>query len=123
MEECRMRCRLIVFLLILVLAFPICSGAEEDMLFPARGEKGLWGYINIRGEWVIEPQFYHATDFYASDYAMVESGGYGFIDRNGNFTYEGPYEELEHLKSALKIKEFGKDAYYIADNGILKKAD
>ncbi len=47
----------------------------------------------------------------------------GFIDKNGDFTCEGPYEELKILKSALKVKEFGKDAYYIADNGILKKAD
>ncbi len=47
----------------------------------------------------------------------------GFIDRNGNFTYEGPYEELEHLKSALKIKEFGKDVYYLSYDTVLKKAD
>jgi hypothetical protein len=73
MEECRMRCRLIVFLMILVLVFPICACAEEDMLFPARGEQELWGYINIRGEWVIPPQYETAYDFGKGHYTIAST--------------------------------------------------
>ena len=46
----------------------------------------------------------------------------GFIDMDGNFSYEGPYEEFEPLSYAVKIKEFGKEAYYVAGGEILKKA-
>ena len=88
MEECRMRCRLIVFLMILVLVFPICACAEEDMLFPARGEQELWGYINIRGEWVIPPQYEAAHEFGKGRYTMVSTvdGFDGIIDRQGRLT-------------------------------------
>ena len=80
--------RTMVLFIALLMVFPAFAGAEEEALFRARDEQGLWGYINAKGEWVIEPQFDHATDFYASDYAMVESGGWGFIDRNGNWAVE-----------------------------------
>ena len=97
MEECRMRCRLIVFLLILVLAYPICACAEEDMLYPARGEKELWGYINIRGEWVITPQYEEAYDFGKGRYTIASTvDGYdGIIDRQGNWVVEPHYSIAE----------------------------
>ena len=80
--------RVTILLMALLMVFSAFAGAEEETLFRARDEQGLWGYINAKGEWVIEPQFYHATDFYKSDYAMVESGGYGFIDKKGNWAVE-----------------------------------
>ena len=55
--------RLIVLLLMFVMAVPACAGAEKEAMFPAFNEQELWGYINARGEWVIEPQYDHALDF------------------------------------------------------------
>ena len=75
----------IALLMILMMAFPACAGAEGETLYPARGEQGLWGCINAQGEWVIEPQFRHGAAFGTNDYALVESGGWGFIDRKGNW--------------------------------------
>ena len=68
-----MRCRLITLLLILVLVFPVCACAEEDMLYPACGEQELWGYINIRGEWVIPPQYGAAYDFGKAHYTVAST--------------------------------------------------
>lgn len=93
MEEYRMRCRLITLLLILVLVFPVCACAEEDMLYPACGEEELWGYINIRGEWVIPPQYGAAYDFGKARYTVASTvDGYdGIIDRQGNWIVEPHY--------------------------------
>lgn len=93
MEECRMRCRLIILLLLLVLVFPFCACAEEDMLYPALGEQELWGYINIRGEWVIPPQYEAAHEFGKGRYTMVSTvdGFDGIIDRQGNWIVEPHY--------------------------------
>ena len=43
------------------------------MLYPARGEKELWGYINIRGEWVITPQYEEAYDFGKGHYTIAST--------------------------------------------------
>ena len=88
-----MRCRLITLLLILVLVFPVCACAEEDMLYPACGEEELWGYINIRGEWVIPPQYGAAYDFGKARYTVASTvDGYdGIIDRQGNWVVEPHY--------------------------------
>ena len=91
MEECWMRYRLIALLMILV--FPICTYAEEEVLFPARGEHELWGYINIRGDWVIPPQYETAYDFGNGRYTIASTvDGYdGIIDRQGNWVVEPHY--------------------------------
>lgn len=43
------------------------------MLYPALGEQELWGYINIRGEWVIPPQYEAAHEFGKGRYTMVST--------------------------------------------------
>ncbi len=88
--------RAMVFFIALLMVFPAFAGAEEETLFRARDEQGLWGYINAKGEWVIEPQFRHGAAFGTNDYALVESGGWGFIDRKGNWVVE-PHDSVGDL--------------------------
>ena len=54
----------------LCLLFACVAALAEEPLFPACGEQELWGYINAKGEWVIEPQFDSAGDF-ENGYAPV----------------------------------------------------
>ncbi len=100
-----MRRLLPILLLLLTLALPAC--AEDEALFPAKGENGKWGYINRSAEWVIFPQFDEAADFRGS-YAMAclapkgltaeETADYlfehdcaGIIDRAGNWVVPPEY--------------------------------
>ena len=62
--------RTMVLFIALLMVFPAFAGAEEEALFRARDEQALWGYINAKGEWVIEPQFESAGDF-ENGYAPV----------------------------------------------------
>lgn len=73
-------------------ALPYRSKAELDLtIFPAQDKSMLWGYINLNGEWVIEPQFMDANCFDTSGIAMVERE-YQIIK------YEGGETETKLLK-------------------------
>lgn len=69
-------------------AYPNFSGDGKDNLFPARLEHELkWGYINGRGEWVIQPRYNSADEFkngvarvYLKEGAL---GGNVYIDTTG----------------------------------------
>ena len=60
------------------------------------GRSGKWGYINTKGESVLQPQYDNAHCF-NKDYhvAPVElEGKWGLIDRNGNWVFEPRFEGL-----------------------------
>lgn len=78
----RMCCEEFFWLVILIL-LPLSAIGEEG-LFPAKGENGLWGYIDARGNYVIAPQYAGATSF-LPNYAAVPLGDeeWGIIDRQG----------------------------------------
>ena len=105
-------------LYLLVLLLPAMAFAE-DALYPAKGDHGLYGYINAEAEWVIAPQFDGASDFrghYASvsmylegyvpdpdNYAENwENTRYGIIDRQGRYGLEPVYDMIDA----------GYDGYY-----------
>ena len=94
-----------------------------------------FGLLDAHMNVVVQPEYAHLdyvgfgiikADCLTFRLEMKTDDGYvkyaGFIDMDGNFSYEGPYEEFEPLSYAVKIKEFGKEVYYVADGDILKKA-
>ena len=89
-------------LCLLLFLLPVMALAEDD-LYPAKGENGLWGYINAQAEWVIEPRFDGASCF-RGDYAvawMLPEGAdperywdldcEGIIDRKGSWVVPPEY--------------------------------
>lgn len=102
--------RLLCLALALFLLIPAfaCHAADDttfDPLFPAKAENGKWGYINNKGEFIIQPQFDSAAGF-RGDYAVITVFPEGFIpseetiewpdcsgiiDRDGNIILEPVY--------------------------------
>lgn len=37
-------------------------------LFPAKDDNGDWGYLNLKNEWVMKPEFKHASPFVSTHY-------------------------------------------------------
>jgi len=81
---------------LLLLLLPLTAFAEGE-LYPARGDNGLYGYINAQAEWVIAPQYDGASGFrgdYAVAWILPEGADpedwydldcEGVIDRSGNW--------------------------------------
>ena len=94
-----MKRMMLVWVMMLCL-LPLGARAEEETapaLYPIR-ENGLWGFMNMAGEVVIEPQWKQVQRF-AGDYALVTTleSQYGLIDRCGQYVVE-PQEHLRILQ-------------------------
>lgn len=62
----------------------------DGLMVVQRNDK--WGYVDMQGQWVIEPKFENA-DVFTDGLARVQvDGKAGFIDTNGNFVIEPQYE-------------------------------
>lgn len=88
----------------------------------SKGESGGWGFIDVTGEFVIEP-IYSTSDYFSEGLAAVSNGGFktGFIDNKGimviepNFYFCKPFSEgLSAVKTELELSSlYG----YIDKNG------
>lgn len=68
-------------------AYALFPSDFQEELDPTENERGLWGYTDRNGKWVIEPQYTFASRF-VGNLAYVEIDQrflYGFIDRSGAF--------------------------------------
>jgi hypothetical protein len=71
-------------------------------LAPAKRE-GKWGYIDIKGTWVISPRFENARAFSASGLAAIRyDGKWGYIDLKGSVVIRPHFEDArEFVKNGL----------------------
>ena len=61
-------------------------------LIPVSSNGEKWGYINHKGEYVVNPQF-DDVDFFINDLAKVTSGGRtGYINKNGGYVIAATYK-------------------------------
>ena len=68
---------------------------RKDGLVAAQQESGLWGYVDMDGNWSIPAQFTSATSF-TDGYAVVTEnyGLYGLIDKFGDYVIEPSYASI-----------------------------
>ena len=75
---------------------------DTDMgLIPFKlGDK--WGYVNLKGEYVINPQFANA-DYFRDGLAMVQNMDeqYGYIDKKGTFQIAAQYKSATPFSDGL----------------------
>ena len=60
-----------------------------------------FGYINIEGEFVIEPVFEYARNFSNGIAAVKMDGKWGFIDKTGDITIEPRFEDAGEFADGL----------------------
>ena len=79
----------------------------EDLV-PVKDDEE-WGYINKKGEYVINPQFDDAYSF-EEGLAVVKKGDeYGFIDKKGKYIINPKYEDAYNFYDGLAaVKKKGK---------------
>jgi hypothetical protein len=80
-------------------------------LFSKR-ENGLYGYIDIKGEWVIPP-IYDFTFFFSDGLAPVKKGGkWRFVDKNGDMPFDFAFDEVEVIVFMHGICVIEKNGLY-----------
>lgn len=86
----------------------------DTSLIPVRsGEK--WGYINPKGEFVINPQF-DSADFFYDGIAMVKQGdNYGYINDKGEFIINPQYKQATSFEQGI--------AFTVKNNEKIKSID
>lgn len=82
-------------------------------------ENDLWGYIDINGKTVIEPQFAEAG-YFVDDLAMVvKNGRFGFIDPKGTFVIPAKYDMGARFFDGAARMYINEKPHYIDTKGKL----
>lgn len=104
-------------------SFPVTSGFFSEGLIPAE-KNGLWGYINLKGEFEIEPIYKKVSDF-ENGFAVVQlndTNGYGVLKKDDHIVCILPEDlQLKYLKiwngDTLVVSQNGRYALYSLSKG------
>lgn len=80
----------------------------------------IYGFVNTKGEVVIEPKFREVDEFVEGRARVYIDGKYGFIDKQGNLTVPAKYDDAKDFSeglAAVRIGERGAKFGYIDKNG------
>jgi len=81
------------------------SEAEDTWLYPAyikQNNINKWGYINKKGNFVIQPAYDLAGDFYNNGLAVIKNKDlYGLIDKKGSIVLETEYKYITYIEENL----------------------
>ena len=103
----------ITVLLVVLQLFASCSlfKSSNDLELIPFEQKGKYGYFDLEGKIVINPQFAFATAF-REDLALVrlsgDDGKWGFIDKKGKFVINATYKDATVFQDGL--------AWVVTDN-------
>lgn len=82
--------------------------------------KGKWGYINLKGEIVIEAKFDQGNYFGDNGLAGVKVGKkWGFIDKAGKFVIKPKFDDVVEFREGLASVEIGGKRGFIDETGKL----
>jgi hypothetical protein len=106
--------KIVTALVMVLLLVGVCSCAstpsttstsgQAHILLPAPADsskKALWGFIDLQGKWVIQPQFQAAYRF-REELAPVELGGkWGYVSESGTLVITPQYTEAHYFNNGL----------------------
>ncbi|MFW5973253.1 MAG: WG repeat-containing protein, partial [Bacteroidota bacterium] len=117
-----------VLVILISLLFTACQPREDDPTrVPAlreQGERlypvesgGRWGFIDARGDVIIEPHFDWAGEF-TNGLALVRQGDrFGYVRRNGEMAIEPQFEDAWHFSEGLAPVQIEGQWGYINEEG------
>ena len=84
--------------------FSYLSGFSEGLSAARVTWEGKFGFINKKGDFVIEPKFNWAKSFSEGlAGAEGESDGYGFIDKSGNWVIEPQFAWVDYFQEGFAL--------------------
>jgi len=89
-----------------------------------QGNDGKWGYLDNKGEQVIDYKFEKALNFREGLAPVYREGKWGYIDKQGNFAIEPDFDEAKEFANGLALVKKENKFYYINMEGtIVKETD
>src|SRR3989338_10974146 len=80
-------------------------------------QHGKWGFINVKGEFVIQPSFEAADDFNEGLARVMIGGKWGYIDAKGQTAIEPKYSDAGDFAEGLAPVELDGKWGYIDPKG------
>ena len=71
----------------------------QDGVFAVK-QNGKWGYVNVKGEMVIEPQFEQARSFSNGLGAVCKNGAWGFVDLTGRVVIDYQFVDVGYMDAS-----------------------
>lgn len=109
---------------------PTSAGKKDSIgLYPAyvmEGSEKSWGYIDQKGQFIIEPKYQAASDFTSNGLAVVsENGDYILIDKSGHPLMSSQYLHTYDFSQELIVvaDESGKSSLIDEKGQILFQTD
>lgn len=66
---------------------------KEMRLKRQKADNGKYGFVDEKGNWIIEPKFDKASDFYSGEAVVFDEGKYRILMPDGSFKKQSPEEE------------------------------
>jgi hypothetical protein len=94
------------------------TGNEDEAvkLYPVLVD-GDWGYINQKGEMILEPDYQNARPFHEGLAAIRESWGWKYIDSKGEVKIEGNFSDINNFSGGKAAVRFDGRWGYINKSG------
>lgn len=74
------------------------SNCPEDLV-PKMGENRMFGFVNLMGEWRIEPVYVKVSPYVENMAVVLKGSSYGVIDCEGNVILPPKYEKLTNFRN------------------------
>lgn len=89
-----MKLKTLFFVIVMHTAIAVSASPIDNVIFRVK-INGKWGYVNVKGEYIVTPQFDHAFLFSDNGLACVKLGNkYGFVDTTGKIVIEPLYDYI-----------------------------
>lgn len=112
-----MRKKTLLIALIIAISSAGLYAQDEQYMMPAK-KYGKWGFIDVRGEWIIDNKYEEAYYFSEGVAAVKYYGSWGYINRHGQWVIQPAYRAAkpfrEGLASVMKDEKWG----YINKKGV-----
>lgn len=89
---------------------------ETVKLYPVLVD-GDWGYINQKGEIILEPEYQNARPFHEGLAAIRESWGWKYINEKGEVKIEGNFNNINNFSGGKAAVQFDGRWGYINKSG------
>jgi hypothetical protein len=79
---------------------------------------GVWGFIDRKGNWVLEPEFAGVLRGGDGRFGVLRGGRWGFISINGAMIVDPVFEDAQPFRDGVAaVKQDGKWGYIAANGG------